>query len=202
ATNGIRQIKQKISGYDLILFYIERGQKSMADGTIRFDTEINNSKMEKALNNILKAVQAFSGDTSKAFKEVDESADKISDTMSKVADSVNQVSAGDMEKLVKQWDNLNAQIEVQQKLLDALKEKYERVSNLKGPDSEEALKLQKNILKAEEALDKMIDKSDKYAEKAQKMDEASAQAASSISKAGGQASSAAGDIDKVGAAAS
>ena len=66
----------------------------MADGTIRFDTEINNSKMEKALNNILKAVQAFSGDTSKAFKEVDESADKISDTMSKVADSVNQVSVG------------------------------------------------------------------------------------------------------------
>lgn len=173
----------------------------MADGTIRFDTEINNSKMEKALNNILKAVQAFSGDTSKAFKEVDESADKISDTMSKVADSVNQVSAGDMEKLVKQWDNLNAQIEVQQKLLDSLREKYERVSNLKGPDSEEALKLQKNLLKAEEALDKMIDKSDKYAEKAQKMDEASTQAASSISKAAGQASSAASDIERVGSAA-
>lgn len=174
----------------------------MADGTIRFDTEINNSKMEKALNNILKSIQAFSGNSSKAFKELDESADKISDTMSKVADSVNQVSAGDMEKLVKQWDNLNAQIEVQQKLLDSLREKYERVSNLKGPDSEEALKLQKNILKAEEALDKMIDKSDKYAEKAQKMDEASSKAASSISKAGSQASSAAGDIDKVGAAAS
>lgn len=173
----------------------------MSDGRIRFDTEINNSKMEKALNNILKAVQAFSGDTSKAFKGVDESADKISDTMSKVADSVNQVSAGDMEKLVKQWDNLNAQIEVQQKLLDSLREKYERVSNLKGPDSEEALKLQKNLLKAEEALDKMIDKSDKYAEKAQKMDEASTQAASSISKAAGQASSAASDIERVGSAA-
>lgn len=89
----------------------------MADGTIRFDTEIDNSKIEKALNSILKTVQAFSGNSSKAFKEVDESAEKISDTMSKVADSVNQVSAGDMEKLTKQWDNLNAQIEVQQKLV-------------------------------------------------------------------------------------
>ena len=62
----------------------------MADGTIRFDTEIDNSKIEKALNSILKTVQAFSGNSSKAFKEVDESAEKISDTMSKVADSVNQ----------------------------------------------------------------------------------------------------------------
>ena len=175
---------------------------STADGTIRFNTEIDNSKMEKALSNILKSILDFSGDSSKAFKQIDESADKISDTMSKVADSVNQVSAGDMEKLTKQWDNLNAQIEVQEKLLDSLREKYERVSNVKGPDSEEALKLQKNILKAEESLDKMIDKSDKYAEKAQKMEEASSKAASSIGKTGGQASSTASDIDKVSAAAS
>lgn len=175
---------------------------STADGKIRFDTEINNSKMEKALSSILKSIQAFSGNSSKAFEKIDNSAEKISDTMAKAADSISHFSAGDMEKLVKHWDNLNAQIEVQEKLLDSLREKYERVANLKGPDSEEALKLQKNILKAEEALDKMIEKSDQYAEKAQKMDEASSDAASSISKAGDRASSAAGNIDKVGASAS
>lgn len=173
----------------------------MADGTIRFDTEINNQKMEKALDSILKAFQSFSGNSSKAFQSLDEAADELSETMSKTADSISQMSSEDMEKFTRQWDNLNAQIEVQQKLLDSLREKYERISNLKGPDSEEALKLQKNILKAEEALDKMIDKSDKYAEKAQKMDDASSKAASSIGKTGSQASAAAGDIEKVGSAA-
>ena len=175
---------------------------STADGKIRFSTEIDNSKMEKALSSILKTIQAFSGDSSKAFKKIDESADDISNTMAKAADTINQISAGDMEKLIKHWDNLNAQIEVQKKLLDSLCEKYERVANLKGPDSEEALKLQKNILKAEEALNKMVEKSDQYAEKAQKMDEASSNAASSISKAGDRAASAAGSIDKVGTSAS
>lgn len=175
---------------------------STADGKIRFSTEIDNSRMEKALSSILKTIQAFSGDSSKVFKKIDESADDISDTMEKAADSISQISTGDMEKLVKHWDNLNAQIEVQEKLLDSLREKYERVANLKGPDSEEALKLQKSILKAEEALNKMVEKSDQYAEKAKKMDEASSNAASSISKTGDRASSTAGSIDKIGASAS
>ena len=39
---------------------------STADGKIRFSTEIDNSKMEKALSSILKTIQAFSGDSSKA----------------------------------------------------------------------------------------------------------------------------------------
>lgn len=86
---------------------------STADGKIRFSTEIDNSKMEKALSSILKTIQAFSGDSSKAFKKIDESADDISNTMAKAADTINQISAGDMEKLIKHWDNLNAQIEVQ-----------------------------------------------------------------------------------------
>lgn len=59
----------------------------MADGTIRFDTEINNQKMEKALDSILKAFQSFSGNSSKAFQSLDEAADELSETMSKTADS-------------------------------------------------------------------------------------------------------------------
>lgn len=172
-----------------------------SDGTIRFDTEINNSKLTKEISSMTKSFEAFAKTGGQSFDKVDKAAESTAETMGEVAKSIDQLQSGDMEKLQKQWDNLNAQIEVQKKLMDALQEKYERVSNLKGPDSEEALKLQKNLLKAEEALDKMIDKSDKYAEKAQKMDEASAKAASSLDKAGSQASSAAGNIDQVGSAA-
>ena len=174
---------------------------STSDGTIRFDTEINNSKLTKEISSMTKNFEAFAKTGGQSFDKVDKAAESTAETMGEVAKSIDQLQSGDMEKLQKQWDNLNAQIEVQKKLMDALQEKYERVSNLKGPDSEEALKLQKNLLKAEEALDKMIDKSDKYAEKAQKMDEASAKAASSLDKAGSQASSAAGNIDQVGSAA-
>lgn len=175
---------------------------STADGTIKFNTEINNNKLVKGINLMINLIQEFSKTGGQSFDKVDKAAESTAETMGEVAKSIDQLQSGDMEKLQKQWDNLNAQIRVQQKLLEALQEKYERVSNLKGPDSEEALKLQKNLLKSEEALDKMIDKSDKYAEKAQKMDEASAQAASSLNKTGSQASSAAGDIERVGSAAS
>lgn len=175
---------------------------STSDGTIRFDTEINNSKLTKEISSMTKNFEAFAKTGGQSFDKVDKAAESTAETMGEVAKSIDQLQSGDMEKLQKQWDNLNAQIRVQQKLLEALQEKYERVSNLKGPDSEEALKLQKNLLKSEEALDKMIEKSDKYAEKAQKMDEASAQAASSLNKTGSQASSAAGDIERVGSAAS
>lgn len=175
---------------------------SIADGTIKFNTEINNNKLVKGINLMINLIQEFSKTGGQSFDKVDKAAESTAETMGEVAKSVEQLQNGEIEKLQKQWDNLNAQIRVQQKLLEALQEKYERVSNLKGPDSEEALKLQKNLLKAEEALDKMIEKSDKYAEKAQKMDEASAQAASSLNKTGSQASSAAGDIERVGSAAS
>lgn len=174
---------------------------STSDGTIRFDTEINNSKLTKEISSMTKNFEAFAKTGGQSFDKVDKAAESTAETMGEVAKSIDQLQSGDMEKLQKQWDNLNAQIEVQKKLMDALQEKYERVSNLKGPDSEEALKLQKNLLKAEEALDKMIDKSDKYAEKAQKMDEASAQAASSLGKTGSQASSSAGGIEQLGSAA-
>lgn len=174
---------------------------STSDGTIRFDTEINNSKLTKEISSMTKNFEAFAKTGGQSFDKVDKAAESTAETMGEVAKSIDQLQSGDMEKLQKQWDNLNAQIEVQKKLMDALQEKYERVSNLKGPDSEEALKLQKNLLKAEEALDKMIDKSDKYAEKAQKMDEASAQAASSLGKTGSQASSSAGSIEQLGSAA-
>ena len=174
---------------------------STADGTIKFNTEINNNKLVKGINLMINLIQEFSKTGGQSFDKVDKAAESTAETMGEVAKSVEQLQNGEIEKLQKQWDNLNAQIRVQQKLLEALQEKYERVSNLKGPDSEEALKLQKNLLKAEEALDKMIEKSDKYAEKAQKMDEASAQAASSLNKTGSQASSAAGNIDQVGSAA-
>lgn len=174
---------------------------STADGTIKFNTEINNNKLVKGINLMINLIQEFSKTGGQSFDKVDKAAESTAETMGEVAKSVEQLQNGEIEKLQKQWDNLNAQIRVQQKLLEALQEKYERVSNLKGPDSEEALKLQKNLLKAEEALDKMIDKSDKYAEKSHKMDEASAQAASSLDKAGSQASSAAGNIDQVGSAA-
>lgn len=175
---------------------------STADGTIKFNTEINNNKLVKGINLMINLIQEFSKTGGQSFDKVDKAAESTAETMGEVAKSVEQLQNGEIEKLQKQWDNLNAQIRVQQKLLEALQEKYERVSNLKGPDSEEALKLQKNLLKAEEALDKMIEKSDKYAEKTQKMDEASAQAASSLNKTGSQASSAAGDIERVGSAAS
>ena len=174
---------------------------STSDGTIRFDTEINNSKLTKEISSMTKNFEAFAKTGGQSFDKVDKAAESTAETMGEVAKSIDQLQSGDMEKLQKQWDNLNAQIEVQKKLMDALQEKYERVSYLKGPDSEEALKLQKNLLKSEEALDKMIDKSDKYAEKAQKMDEASAQAASSLGKTGSQASSSAGGIEQLGSAA-
>lgn len=174
---------------------------STADGTIKFNTEINNNKLVKGINLMINLIQEFSKTGGQSFDKVDKAAESTAETMGEVAKSVEQLQNGEIEKLQKQWDNLNAQIRVQQKLLEALQEKYERVSNLKGPDSEEALKLQKNLLKAEEALDKMIEKSDKYAEKAQKMDEASAQAASSLGKTGSQASSSAGGIEQLGSAA-
>lgn len=174
---------------------------STADGTIKFNTEINNNKLVKGINLMINLIQEFSKTGGQSFDKVDKAAESTAETMGEVAKSVEQLQNGEIEKLQKQWDNLNAQIRVQQKLLEALQEKYERVSNLKGPDSEEALKLQKNLLKAEEALDKMIEKSDKYAEKAQKMDEASAQAASSLNKTGSQASSSAGGIEQLGSAA-
>ena len=161
---------------------------STSDGTIRFDTEINNSKLTKEISSMTKNFEAFAKTGGQSFDKVDKAAESTAETMGEVAKSIDQLQSGDMEKLQKQWDNLNAQIEVQKKLMDALQEKYERVSNLKGPDSEEA-------------LDKMIDKSDKYAEKAQKMDEASAQAASSLGKTGSQASSSAGGIEQLGSAA-
>lgn len=155
---------------------------STADGTIRFDTEINNSKMEKGLNSIKKTIEDFAKSGGSAFDKVDKAVESTADTMQQVADGVQNIQSDKLDKLVKQWDNLNAQIEVQKKLLDTLQQKYERVSELKGPDSEEALKMEKNLLKAEAALDKMIEKSDKYAQKAQEIEDSSKQAAGGLSQ--------------------
>lgn len=170
---------------------------STADGTIRFDTEINNSKMEKGLNSIKKTIEDFAKSGGSAFDKVDKAVESTADTMQQVADGVQNIQSDKLDKLVKQWDNLNAQIEVQKKLLDTLQQKYERVSELKGPDSEEALKMEKNLLKAEAALDKMIEKSDKYAQKAQEIEDSSKQAADGIDKLSSKSTSAASDVEKL-----
>lgn len=174
---------------------------STADGKIRFDTEINNKNLEKGMAAIQKMMESFAKNGGDAFEKVDKAAESVAETMEKVAESGSAIKSEELDKLVQRWDNLNAQIEVQQKLLESLQDKYQRVANLKGPDSEEALKLQKSILKAEEALDKMIEKSDQYAKKAEAMEQSSNQAAAGIGKTGKEAASSAGNLDKVASSA-
>ena len=72
---------------------------STSDGTIRFDTEINNSKLTKEISSMTKNFEAFAKTGGQSFDKVDKAAESTAETMGEVAKSIDQLQSGDMEKL-------------------------------------------------------------------------------------------------------
>ena len=75
---------------------------SVSDGKIRFDTEINNSKLKKNLGQMQKMLDEFSNTGGQSFEKVDNAAESTAKTMDEVAQSVQKLQSGKIEKLQKQ----------------------------------------------------------------------------------------------------
>lgn len=88
------------------------------------------------------------------LKNLTQAGKTLSAQMDTLASSFD--SANDKEKVLgKATDNLNSQIENQQKIVDKLSEAVERSAKQKGEDATETLKLKEQLAKAETTLNKM-----------------------------------------------
>lgn len=148
----------------------------MYDGSIKIDTLVETEKAEKSLKNLENTVKKAGGTLTESFDDVDDGT----------------------AKLVRDLDNLNARIEIHQTELEDLREKYQRVAQAQGESSPAALKLQKQILSTENAINKMTDTSDKMAQSLRKMDESEDDAAKSAKNLGDAAGKTAPNIKDVG----
>lgn len=141
-------------------------------------TEKNAEKTEKALVGAADTAEDFGSTTKKAgnnakksLNDAGKAAEGTAEGFKDISDASDEIDGGNLAEMVRELDNVNAQIEVQQRLLDGLREKYESVAQETGTDSPQALKLQSQILKAESAVEKMIGTSDRMAEKIREVDD-------------------------------
>lgn len=173
------------------------------DGSILIQTKLGTDEFQKGLKSLSQMANPTMQDLTKRIDTVASNTEKISkstaDAAKGFADVDKSASQITLEKLVRDLDNTNAQIEVQERMLDDLRRQYERVKNTEGADSPKALKLEQKILRAEAALNKMTDASDKAASKIWELEDAqdaAAKTADDLEKTSGDAASAIDDLAK------
>lgn len=119
-----------------------------ADGSIIIDTSLDLDGITKSMEKFKQVLASGAQNSAKSFAAVDQA----------------------LSLLESKLDNTNAQIVVQQKLLDELRGKYERALSIKGPDDPAVLKLQKQVLSAENSVINLTQKSDKLAAELRELD--------------------------------
>lgn len=176
---------------------------SAPDGSILIQTKLGTDEFQKGLKSLSRMADPTMQDLKKQIDTVASNTEKISKSTADAAKGFTDVDKSasqiTLEKLVRDLDNTNAQIEVQERMLDDLRRQYERVKNTEGADSPKALKLEQKILKAEAALNKMTDASDKAASKIWELEDAQDSAAGTADKlerTSGDAAEAVDDLAK------
>lgn len=141
----------------------------MADGSVTLDTSLDTSGLEKALDKLNSLLKKFSGQANASFDDLDDALEKSKQK----ADGLDIIpNTQGIDDAVRSLDILNARIENQTQLLGHYQDEYVRVSRRYGETSNEALNLQKKILSAEDAIQKMSKRSDSMAASLRKAESA------------------------------
>lgn len=134
---------------------------SKADGSVTIDTTIDTEGLSKAIDRMNKVVDGFVKKVSGGLGTIDKDVDKTAQKSKKL--KIEPTTEG-IDEAVRQLDNLNARIEIQEQELGNYQREYQRLSEQFGSTSGQALDMQKRILSAEEAISKMSKASDELAE--------------------------------------
>lgn len=132
----------------------------MSDGAVIIDTRIDNTGLKQAIDKLNEAVDKFANNTQKGLDSVDKSLKNTGKEAKKL--KIEPTTEG-INQAVRELDILNAKIENQESLLSGYQREYKRVAERFGETSEQALNLEKKILSAESAIEKMTKQSDKMA---------------------------------------
>lgn len=134
---------------------------SKADGSVTIDTTIDTDGLTKAIDKMNKVVDGFIKKVSGGLGTIDKDVDNTAQKAKKL--KIEPTTAG-IDEAVRQLDNLNASIEVQERELGNYQQEYKRLSERFASASNQALAMQKRILAAEDALAKMTKTSDQLAD--------------------------------------
>lgn len=140
-----------------------------ADGSVTLDMSVDTEKVTKAITKLEDLLEQFGGNGAKNVKEIGDAIDKIEESSKNL--KIEPTTEG-MTRAVDDLDNLNARIDNQRYTLQNLKEEYAKVADEFGDGSDEALKLEKQILNLENAMQKNIRKSDDMADSLGEMEDA------------------------------
>lgn len=169
--------------------------KGNPDGSIMIETKLGTEQFEKGLKRLSQMTTPTVNDLTKRIGKVSSLTETVSKSANKAADSFSSVQKEadsiELDRLLRDLDNVNAQIENQERLLDDLRSQYQRALSIGGAESPRALELEKQILKAEAAMNKLQDKSDDTARKIWEIDDAAENAADSLKETASTAGDAA-----------
>ncbi len=150
---------------------------SKADGSVTIDTTIDTEGLSKAIDRMNKVVDGFVKKVSGGLGTIDKGVDKTAQKSKKL--KIEPTTEG-IDEAVRQLDNLNARIEIQEQELGNYQREYQRLSERFGSTSTQALAMQKKILSAESALAKMTKTSDELADEIRDAENAMKDGASSM----------------------
>ncbi len=171
------------------------------DGSILIETKLGTEQFEKGIKSLSKMTEPSVNDLTKQIKTVSSTMESVTKSANKTADGFKNVqSEADritLENLIRDLDNTNAQIENQEKLLEGLRAQYERAVKMDGADSPKALALERQILRAEAAVNRLMDKSDNTARKIHDLDDAAEAASQASSEMANATNEAANSVDEV-----
>lgn len=102
-------------------------------GAIRFDTSIDTKGIEEGVKKMQSAIADGSKKSAKNLDDVDKSAQDLGKSL--------KIKPEGMEKLERELDNINGQIEIQERLLDGMRASYRRLSDIGLGDSDQGLRL-------------------------------------------------------------
>lgn len=156
---------------------------SQADGSVVIDTTIDTAELKKGIDQANKTVDDFVKKTGSGFSTIDKDIDSTSQKAQKL--KIEPTTEG-IDEAVRQLDNLNARIEVQERQLENYQNEYARLSDQFGSTSDKALAMQKRILSAEAAIEKMTKASDQLAGDIRDAEEAMETGASSAGEYSGK----------------
>lgn len=130
-----------------------------SDNAVVISTEIDDSRIVKAIEKIQSVMQSFASSAQKDLAGVDDALDKARKNaedfdIDPTTDGIRQAE----EKL----ERLNRTLDNQRETLKNYEADYERVSTRYGTTSSEALKLERQILRLQDQLAKGAKKSDEY----------------------------------------
>lgn len=157
-------------------------------------------KSKEAKQTVADSSKEMSGEVGKNIAEAAKNFNKISDAAKESGKSIKFDTSG-IDSLVKSQDILNAKIETQSRMLGNMESEYKRVSERYGENSQQALKLQNQMLSTQQSIQGMTDKSDKLTEQILKTEEAMQAEAAKMGALDKSAGKAEDGIDDLGDAA-